>query len=149
MVEPRRPTLQVDSSPAEPPGKPNSGLRLIAVHRNNRGFPGGSVVKNLSANVGDLGNGNPLQYSCLGNPMDGSLAGCNPWGRKRVRRDFVTEQQQSGEYKYILFIYLFLAALGLRCFAWTFSSCGKRGLLFIAGQRLLIAVASPVAEQGL
>ena len=46
------------------------------------GFPGGSVVKNLPANAGDPGsmpglgrspgegNGNPLQYSCLGNPMD-------------------------------------------------------------------------------
>ena len=46
------------------------------------GFPGGSVVKNLPANAGDMGlipdlgtspgegNGNPLQYSCLGNPMD-------------------------------------------------------------------------------
>ena len=46
------------------------------------GFPGGSVVKNTAANAGyvDLvpgfgrspgeGNGNPLQYSCLGNPMD-------------------------------------------------------------------------------
>ena len=44
--------------------------------------PGGSVVKNLPANAGDLGsipgwgrspgegNGNPLQYSCLENPMD-------------------------------------------------------------------------------
>ena len=53
----------------------------------------------------------------------GSLAGCNPWGRKRVRRDFVTEQQQSGEYKYILFIYLFLAALGLRCCMLVFFSC--------------------------
>jgi len=40
------------------------------------------VVKNLSANTGDVGlipgsgrcpgeeNGNPLQYSCLGNPVD-------------------------------------------------------------------------------
>jgi len=40
------------------------------------------VVKNLPANAGDAGlilwsgrspgegNGNPLQYSCLGNPMD-------------------------------------------------------------------------------
>ena len=48
----------------------------------NKGFPGGSVVKNLPANAGDLGsipglgrppgegNDNPLQYSCLGNPMD-------------------------------------------------------------------------------
>ena len=49
------------------------------------GFPGGSVVKNLPANVGDTGeaslllewgrspgagNGNPLQYSCLDNPID-------------------------------------------------------------------------------
>ena len=45
-------------------------------------FPGGSVVKNLPANAGDPGsspgwgsspgegNGNPLQYSCLENPMD-------------------------------------------------------------------------------
>ena len=45
-------------------------------------FPGGSVVKNPPANVGDVGsvpgsgrspgegNGNPLQYSCLENPMD-------------------------------------------------------------------------------
>ena len=45
-------------------------------------FPGGSEVKNLPANSGDSGsipelgrspgeeNGNSLQYSCLGNPMD-------------------------------------------------------------------------------
>ena len=47
-----------------------------------KGFPDGSVVKNLPANAGDMGlvpfwgrspgegNGNPLQYSCLENPMD-------------------------------------------------------------------------------
>jgi len=46
------------------------------------GFPDGSVVNNPPANAGDValvfgsqrspgeGNGNPLQYSCLGNPMD-------------------------------------------------------------------------------
>ena len=45
-------------------------------------FPGGSAVKNPPANAGDMGlipelgrppgegNGYPLQYSCLGNPMD-------------------------------------------------------------------------------
>ena len=45
--------------------------------------PGGAVVKNLPANAGDVGlipglgrrpgqgNGNPLQYSCLENSMDG------------------------------------------------------------------------------
>ena len=47
----------------------------------NQGFPGGSVVKNLPAIAGDTGsvsesgrspgegNDNPLQYSCLENPM--------------------------------------------------------------------------------
>ena len=47
-----------------------------------KGFPGGAMVKNLPANAGDAclipgsgrspggGNGNPLQYFCLGNPMD-------------------------------------------------------------------------------
>ena len=40
------------------------------------------------------------------------------------------------------FIYLFLAALGLHCCALAFSSCGERGLLFVAVRRLLIAVAS-------
>ena len=46
------------------------------------GFPGGSAVKNPPANAGDEGlipgsgrspgegHGNPLQYSCLENPMD-------------------------------------------------------------------------------
>ena len=48
-----------------------------------------------------------------------------------------------------LFIYLFLAALGLHCCAWAFSSCGERGLLFVAVRGLLTAVASLVAEHGL
>ena len=49
------------------------------------GFPGGAGVKNPPANAGDVrdadsipglgrtpggGHGNPLQYSCLENPMD-------------------------------------------------------------------------------
>ena len=46
------------------------------------GFPGGSAVKNLPVNAGDVcsipgsgrfpgeGNGNPPWYSCLRNPMD-------------------------------------------------------------------------------
>ena len=48
-----------------------------------------------------------------------------------------------------LFIYLFLAALGLRCCARVFSSCGERGLLFIAVRGLRIAVAYPAAQHGL
>ena len=50
---------------------------------------------------------------------------------------------------FLIYLYLFLAALGLHCCAWAFSSCGERGLLFIAVCGLLIMVASPVAERGL
>ena len=52
-------------------------------------------------------------------------------------------------FNFYLFIYLFLAVLGLCCCARAFSSCGERGLLFAAVSRLLIAVASLVAEHGL
>ena len=48
-----------------------------------------------------------------------------------------------------LFIYLFLAALGLRCCAQAFSGCGEQGLLFVAVCGLLTVVASLVAEHGL
>ena len=46
-------------------------------------------------------------------------------------------------------INLFLVALGLRCCARAFSSCIKWGLLFVAVQGFLIAVASLVAEHRL
>ena len=58
------------------------------------------VVKNLPANAGDTtdvglvpesgrssggGHGNPLQYSCPGNPMDEEPAGLQSMGLQRVR----------------------------------------------------------------
>ena len=46
-------------------------------------------------------------------------------------------------------MYLLLAALGLRCCAQAFSSCGERGLLFVTVRGLLIAAASLAAEHGL
>ena len=47
------------------------------------------------------------------------------------------------------FIYLFLAALSLRLCQQAFSSCGKWGLPFLVVCRLLILVASFIAEHGL
>ena len=52
-------------------------------------------------------------------------------------------------FKYFILFYLFMAALGLRCCTRAFSSCGGQGLLFVAVHRLLIAVASFLAEHGL
>ena len=59
-------------------------------------FPGGSDGKASAHNAGDPGsipgsgrspgegNGNPLQYSCLENPMDGGVVGYSPWGCKEL-----------------------------------------------------------------
>ena len=67
-------------------------------------FAGGSVVKNLTANTGATGeserppaerNGNPLQYSCLENPMDrGAWQAYSPWGCKELD----TTEQLSTKY---------------------------------------------------
>ena len=75
LAECHEPKLQ--SAPFSPLLALNSTLSKF-----HWGFPGGSVVKNPPANAGDTGsnpglgrssgegNGNPLQYSCLENPMD-------------------------------------------------------------------------------
>ena len=64
----------------------------LFLHADIRGFPGGSVVKKLPANARDVGlipgsgrspwvgNGNLLQYSCLGNPMDRGAWGATMHG---------------------------------------------------------------------
>ena len=68
------------------------------------GFPSGTVVENPPVNAGDVGLipgpgrspgggiGNPLQYSCLGNPMDRG-ARCARVHGVAVGRDLVTQQQ--------------------------------------------------------
>ena len=64
------------------PHEQNTLMPWIILKSVNEGFPGSSTVKNPPANSGDVGlipgsgrcpgegTGNPLQYSCLGNPMD-------------------------------------------------------------------------------
>ena len=63
-------------------------------------FPGGSDGKASAYNAGDLGsipwlgrspgegNGNPLRYSSMENPMDGEVGlestDPSPWGRKQL-----------------------------------------------------------------
>ena len=67
------------------------------------GFPGGSVSKEPACNAGDPtsilglgrspreGNGNPLQYSCLGNPMDREEWQAIIHGVARVRHNLATK----------------------------------------------------------
>ena len=70
-------------------------------------FPGGSEVKASARNAGDLGlipgsgrspgegNGNPLQYSCLENPMDGGAwwATVHRVAKSRIRLSYFTSLQ--------------------------------------------------------
>ena len=81
-TEPRSSALQADSLTPEPPGKP---LRFIIINLivNYMGFPDDASGKEpacpwrrLKGSIPGLrrspggGNGNPLQYYCLENPMD-------------------------------------------------------------------------------
>ena len=57
-------------------------IKNLVINQKQKNFPRGSMVKNPPANVTNAGsisgsgrsleegNGNPLQHSCLGNPMD-------------------------------------------------------------------------------
>ena len=67
------------------------------------------MVKNLPANAGEVGlipglgsspgesNGNPLQYSCLGNPMDREAWQATVCG---VRHDLRTQQQNNTDIQF-------------------------------------------------
>ena len=72
------------------------------------GFPDGLDSKKSACNAGDVGSvpglgrspgevdGNPLQYSCLENPMDQrSLVPYSPWGHKELDTTERLTQQKS------------------------------------------------------
>jgi len=79
------------------------------------GFPGGSEVKASARNVGDLGsipgserspgegNGNPLQYSCLENPMDGGIWWATVHGVTKSRTR-LSKRLKRLKYVYISFL---------------------------------------------
>ena len=72
------------------------------------------------------------------------------WGFPKSRTiNFLIKNNFCLKIFFKVLIYLFLAALGLRCCMWASSSCGEQGLLFVAVRGLLIVVASLVAEHGL
>ena len=93
------------------------------------GFPGGSLVKNPIVGAGDIrdvgsipgsgrsfewGNGNPLQYSCLGNPMDRGAWWATVYGFARVRHDWETWacmhayllRYSSGRFIFLCFLFI-------------------------------------------
>ena len=91
-IEPGSSSLQADSLPPEPQGKPLS-----------MGFPDNSVGKESACNEEDPGlipgsgrsaeegNGNSLQYSCLENPTDRGAWQAAVHGVARVGHDLVSK----------------------------------------------------------
>ena len=74
----------------------NNNLKNTGEVQEIEGYPGSSGVKNLLANVGDMGfipvsgrspgegNGNPLQYFCLGSPRNRGDWQLQSMGSQRV-----------------------------------------------------------------
>ena len=70
-----------------------------------KGYPGASTVRNPPNNAEDPGsvpglgrshgegNGNPLQYSCLGNPMKREAQWATAHGVSNVRQDLVIKER--------------------------------------------------------
>ena len=81
------------------------------MYTHTHGFLGGSVVKNPPTNAGEMPsipgsgrspgeeNGNLLQYSSLGNPMDKAMAGYSPC---------VTERHDLANKQLYIYIYIYI-----------------------------------------
>ena len=86
-----------------PPGK----SQVLSLLPNSLGFLGGSVVKESTCNAGDPGlilglgkfpgegNSNPLQYSCLGKPMNRGNWLATVQGVARVGHNLATKPPPS------------------------------------------------------
>ena len=116
-----------------------------------RGFPGCSVVKNLSVKqemgfdpwVGKIlwrRKCNSLQYSCLENPIDREACGLQSKGSQRVRQDFMTKLpltircKYSAYFKTIFTLWTWTKSASLSSFWWLLfrssvvsSSCSTPG----------------------
>ena len=89
--------------PREKKGSISHNVFTLTV-TNNIGLPVGLVVKNPPTNAGDVGSipgsgrspggghGHPLQYSCLGNPMDRGAWRATVHGVSRRQHNWSTKQ---------------------------------------------------------
>ena len=87
----------------------NNNLKNTGEVQEIEGYPGSSGVKNLLANVGDMGfipvsgrspgegNGNPLQYFCLGSPRNRGDWQLQSMGSQRVWHYRATETMTTGQ----------------------------------------------------
>ena len=126
-------------------------------------FLGGSVVRDYqlpplphgSAATETLSASRAEAWNQLGQHLNPSSATFSAGWPRCIRQGQVRRQEPHQLFSFLylfkiyLFIYLFLAVLGLPCCAQAFSSGSEWGLLFIAVCGPLIAVASLIAEHRL
>ena len=106
----------------------SSNTTVIMLHElfltcsfHSTGFLGGAVVKNLPANAGDTGvgysilglgrspgegNGNPLQYSCLGNSMDRGAWWATVYGTANESNTTEQQARHSTQWYSVLLFYV-------------------------------------------
>ena len=159
-IKPRSPTLQADSLPSEPPGKPDFFL-------NGRHFISELNVLFLSYSWTWIGSSSTINFSKLiwwGSnsrtqvPLWLELDGCDfrYVGRSRLQLLILISLippfwwfqtvLSSGFFSFVVFIYLLVwAALGLRCSAWASRCVG----FFCSRAELQSVWPSVVAVQGL
>ena len=136
-------------------------MKYYSAIKRNRDFPGGTVDKTPCCQC--MGHGfNPLSGTKIQHSTQHGLKKELHFEFKCYQIDdintisknvkfYISTQRLAHECSFFLnvFIYLFLATLGLHCCARAFSSFIKQGLLFVAVHRLLVAVASFVVECGI
>ena len=137
------------------------------------GFPGGSDSKASACSAGDLGSipglgrspwgrlGSPLQCSCLENPHgQRSLVGYSLWGHKELdTTKWLSTHTHTHTHTHIhanMFhrlwnfkMYSFFMALGLHCCVQASLVAASRGHSLAVAHRLLTAMASLDAKNGL
>ena len=99
------------------------GLRLLSEFL----APGGSVVKNLPTKQETRGlipgsgrppgveNGNPLQYSCLGNPMNRGAWQATVHGFTKNQQDLAKQQQRERKHCFLnLAVYVYWSIIGVK-----------------------------------
>ena len=105
---------------------------IIVYGEQKKGFPAGAEVKVSACNIGDLGsipglgrspgegNGTPLQYSCLENPMDGGAWWATVHGSQRVGHDWATSFHCHFMVSKYIYMSLFPVFRGIAAVLWTF-----------------------------
>ena len=105
--------------------------------------------KIVSKNLTPLEYGNPVQYSCLKNPMDRTVHGVPRVGQDLLTKPWSCTQTvtlSANKISFISFVLSYLIKIFLGGLCWIFIAALRLSLIVVSA--LLISMTSLVAEQG-